>query len=630
MAESVVSFVGQTLADLLAQEVKILLEVREKVEQMQNELEKMKRFLKDADRRQDKDETVRNWVSEIREAAYDAEAVIETFAVKIASIRRGGIQNAVKRYACIVNEAKEIQKVNSRIEYIKTKIAELGQDKRIYTIAPENECSTLDKQLGQVFPHVKDSPVGLDRDVKILVAQLVNEDKHCQFFSVCGMGGLGKTTLAKEVFHHSEIRHHFDAVAWASVSQQCNRRNVWEEILINLVLDIKQRTSDKQRKAIRQYTDLELAAELCRVQQVNKCLMILDDLWTEKAWDILKPAFSLRKGGSKILLTTRNKKVARHVHPGVFVHEPECLAQEEGWQLLQREVLRIFPGFQINSYIEESGKEMVGICGGLPLAIIELGRLLLEKEHTLNGWKTVHSNFKEREGHEQQQRRVFEELALSYHELPYQLKPCFLHLGHFPKDFDIPTKKLIRIWVAEGIVSPIVEGVETMEDVGEQYLSELVDRCMVQVFRFWFIVTERDLRKLLAECHHLHKLYLDGQILKLPKYEEIPQTITKLTLCNSKLKEDPMATLEKLPDLKILRLKCEAFIGKKMVCSLRGFPQLKSLVLSDLPNLEEWLVGEEAMPNLCELVIESCPGLRIINMPAEFKNRLQVGGGGLD
>ncbi len=72
---------------------------------------------------------------------------------------------------------------------------------------------------------------------------------------------------------------------------------------------------------------------------------------------------------------------------------------------------------------------------------------------------------------------------MSYHELPYQLKPCFLYLSHVLEDFDIPAKKLVRLWVVEGFVSPKyeLEGDEMSEDFAERCLVELINRCMVQV-----------------------------------------------------------------------------------------------------------------------------------------------------
>ena len=74
-------------------------------------------------------------------------------------------------------------------------------------------------------------------------------------------------------------------------------------------------------------------------------------------------------------------------------------------------------------------------------------------------------------------------LCLSYNDLPCHLKPCFLYLGHFPEDFEIPIVELIQIWMGEGFIPQISheDSEDTMEYEGEQYLRELMQRCMVLV-----------------------------------------------------------------------------------------------------------------------------------------------------
>ena len=144
----------------------------------------------------------------------------------------------------------------------------------------------------------------------------------------------------------------------------------------------------------------------------------------------------------------------------------------------------------------------------------------------------------------------------------------------------------------------------------------------------------------------MEKLNLYYPVKKLPKAHQFSPNLAKLTLSETNLEEDPMATLEKLPNLKILRLFSSAFEGKNMVCSKSGFSQLQSIVLSSLLNLEEWRVEEGAMPSLCRLEIEFCcqlkmvpDGLRFITtlqqleikkMSKSFKDRLNEGGPDFD
>lgn len=99
MAEAVV--VVQRIADLLIQELTFLREVKEDVESLQGVLRRIQSFLKDADRKQYQDERVRNWVADIRGVAYDAEDVIESYILKIATRRVEGARGITKKVSSI-------------------------------------------------------------------------------------------------------------------------------------------------------------------------------------------------------------------------------------------------------------------------------------------------------------------------------------------------------------------------------------------------------------------------------------------------------------------------------------------------------------------------------------------------
>ena len=136
-----------------------------------------------------------------------------------------------------------------------------------------------------------------------------------------------------------------------------------------------------------------------------------------------------------------------------------------------------------------------------------------------------------------------------------------------------------------------------------------------------------DVGHVVQGCPRLHKLHIEGRINKLPNHQDFSPYLAKLTLWGSRLVEDPMPILEKLPYLRVLR-GWEAFIGKQMVCSEKGFPQLKSLLLRGLPNLQEWTVEVGAMPSLCRLEITDCNklvtvphGLKFVGMLKELEIR---------
>ena len=147
------------------------------------------------------------------------------------------------------------------------------------------------------------------------------------------MGGLGKTTLAKKVYHHGRVRRHFDCFTWSSVSQQFNIRSLVQEILIKLMPP----HSKEQRKEIEKMSDDEVVKRVYQIQEEKKCLVILDDVWSTEAWETLRLAFPLHKASnSKIVITTRNKAMASHADPRAFLYEPKCLTDDESWELLQK------------------------------------------------------------------------------------------------------------------------------------------------------------------------------------------------------------------------------------------------------------------------------------------------------
>ena len=183
----------------------------------------------------------------------------------------------------------------------------------------------------KTFSHLKDDPVGFDEDLNNLLEFLLREEEGNRVASICGMGGLGKTTLAKMVYNHPKVREHFHSHAWVYISQQCQRRPVWEEILFMLLSP-----SQKERDEIRKSTDAEIVEKLGKFQEEQKCLVILDDIWNVGTWSNLHEAFPIKDTNSKILLTSRNIQVSLYVDPRGFLYELQCLNEERSQELLEK------------------------------------------------------------------------------------------------------------------------------------------------------------------------------------------------------------------------------------------------------------------------------------------------------
>ncbi|KAL4352750.1 hypothetical protein GQ457_06G024020 [Hibiscus cannabinus] len=496
MEFAAVSFALKTIREL-TQQVTPLLGVDDQVESLETELRWMQSFLMVADARKVNNEVIRTCVAEIRELAYDAEDVIETFALKVASNRKCGFSNS----ACFLKQGCLIYQTKSKIERITDRIKVLTRRLKTYDVAKlgghgEGPSSSTERDARRPFPHrMDDNIVGMEGDIRKLVSVLVVEESECRVVSISGMGGLGKTTLAKKIYHHNRVIGHFNHLVWVYVSQQCQRRKVWEEILSGL----KKLNKDERKKR-----DEDLATELYEFLKDEKCLVVLDDIWSTEAWDILKPAFPVEpSSNNKILITSRNKEIVSHADRRGHLHELQCLSDEQSWDLFQKIAFpRTDPTEnRVDAKLKELGEEMVKHCAGLPLAIVVLGGILVTKDNSFTEWLKVSANVKSylKRVNSQGPEDV---LALSYDDLPPYLRPCFLYLSHFPEDYVISADRLIQLWVAEGIISSKQEerdGGEIAEDVAEHCLMELVERCMIQV-------RKRDLK---IKTIHMHDLMRD-------------------------------------------------------------------------------------------------------------------------
>ncbi|XP_048131640.1 putative disease resistance protein At1g50180 [Rhodamnia argentea] len=468
MAESVVSFAGQTIGKLLIDEAKFLWGVEGKIQDLQIELKQIQGFLKDADTRREHDQAVGEWIAQLQDIAYDAEDVLERYILRVATKKE---QNIVKSYACFVAKCTcaQVHVVGTEIERLKSSISNLRTRMEGHGIQYVQQGERKHARAStpkRTYAHFEEDLVGREDDIKELVKELLKDGKQRRVISIWGMGGLGKTTLAKKVYAHDQVKNNFDGLAWACVSQEYQVRNILVGILFKLIPD--------QRDGVMKMTDDELFETLYKFQQEKRCIVVLDDIWTKQAWDDLRAAFPVENTRSKLLITTRNREVAEYIDPQGFLYEPRYLSNQESWELLMK---RAFPETKATiDNMKTVGYDLLKKCGGLPLAVIMLGGLL-----AVNKWETVQRNISLHFGDKSDVAQV---LALSYDDLPWHLKPCFLYLGSFPIDKPIPAKMVLPMWIAEGFVLPNTydgEGEISMEDVAKQYLMELVKRGMVEV-----------------------------------------------------------------------------------------------------------------------------------------------------
>ncbi|XP_057778260.1 probable disease resistance protein At1g58602 [Salvia miltiorrhiza] len=476
MAEAVVSMALETLRDLLKDEVKFLSGVGDEVRELEIQLKEMKCLLKDADRRRHESETLFNLISEIRDLVYEAEAAIERHAAYqvLARRRRGrGLRQLICRYSCILEEFNSLHQLGSEISKIKSDLGrvteKLMRDYGIKNIIDDGESSAAsDNKKKITFPEfeIGDCFVGMDDELKQL-RDLLKQDNEERVISVWGMGGSGKTTIAKKLYNETK----FDLSAWVCISQQCpSFQSVWKDVLKQLEHQIT-KDGPKIREDVTSLNEWELKERLCKIQREKRCLIVFDDLWETSHWDGFKHPFLVQDSQSKILITTREQEVAEIGCPIKL----GFLKEEDALELLKKKAFphTNIPEFALEDNVEKIGKEMVKKCGYLPLAICLLGGVL-RKTNSMMEWKLV------KEFIYRDEKEIDGVLNLSYESLPYYLKSCFLYMGIFQEDEDIYVNNLYRMWIAQGMISTGDKD-KTLMEIAELYLGELASRSIVQV-----------------------------------------------------------------------------------------------------------------------------------------------------
>ncbi|XP_015169822.1 disease resistance protein RPP13-like [Solanum tuberosum] len=480
MADAVVSFAVQKLGDFLIQEVNLRLSLREDMKWMRTELLFMQSFLKDTELKQYGDHTIQQWVTEMNSIANDAVAILETY-----SLEAGKGASRLKACACICRKEKKFYNVAKEIQSLKQRIMDISRKRDTYSITNINSnagegTSNQVTTLRRTTSYVDDQDyifVGLQDVVESLLAELLKAEPRRNVLSIHGMGGLGKTTLARNLYNSPNIVSSFPTRTWICVSQEYNTMDLFKTI-IKSIQGCAKETLDLLEKMAE--TDLE--NHLRDLLEGCKYLVVVDDVWQKEAWESLKRAFPDRNNGSRVIITTRNQDVAERANNRGFVHKLRFLKQEESWDLFCRKLLDVRA---MVPAMESLAKDMVEKCRGLPLAIVVLSGLLshrwgLDKWQNVKDclWKDI----------EEDSIEISYILSLSFNDLSAALKKCFLYFGVFPEDQVIDADDIMRLWMTEGFIIP--RGEERMEDVAEGFLNELIRRSLVQVAQtFWEKVT---------------------------------------------------------------------------------------------------------------------------------------------
>ncbi|KAG9149053.1 hypothetical protein Leryth_010654 [Lithospermum erythrorhizon] len=259
------------------------------------------------------------------------------------------------------------------------------------------------------------SPVGVEEFLERLVSDLVKSSPLVEKLAIVGMAGIGKTTLAGRIFYDQRVSYHFDIRAWVRISPVYCKR----DLLLQLLHCINQSRTDDTSGG----DDCDLEELLYKSLKRRRYLIVMDDMWSRKAWTELKRIFPDDNTGSRVLITSRQRDEMEFLNC-TSIHQMSLLSDNRSWDLIQEKVFGQDP---CPSDLVETGKHIAKNCNGLPLAIVVVAGLLLKIGKTLEDWKAVAES--------------------------------------------------VRLWIAEGFI--VQKSQISLEDVAEDYLNDLIGRSIL-------------------------------------------------------------------------------------------------------------------------------------------------------
>ncbi|KAJ1291750.1 hypothetical protein BS78_02G339900 [Paspalum vaginatum] len=506
VAEGAVHTLLGKLGKILMQEAQLLGGIRSELQYLKDELESMTAFLQDLTERNEQRKQVKIWMKQVREIAYDVEDCIDEFKYHLGDSDDNHSGGGPVAFFCRATHillttrvrhriAKQIQELKKRTKDISDRNSRYNGNHHIFgaagssTAAYDTPANHLDLDL-----HIdarRRQLVGIEPRQENIVLWLMEETLlQLRVISIFGFGGLGKTTLAMTIYQSlSAEGERFQCQAFVTVSQRFDVKVLMRGILQQIIQPVYKKgphakteageTSREDLLKVMEAWDIMKLANMLRQHLENRrYLIVLDDIWSISAWEAIRFSLPDSNNGSRILVTTRNRAVARTCcfHEYDQAYEIEALTDDESRDLFFK---RIF-GSTVNcpDNLREISEKILRKCGGTPLAIVSIAGLLASKPvQSKEQWQKVYSSLGSELETSPSLERLKKILELSYNELPYHLKTCFLYLSVYPEDHIIRRKSVLRRWVAERFVTDR-RGLGVFE-VAESYFDEFINRSII-------------------------------------------------------------------------------------------------------------------------------------------------------
>ncbi|ONI16140.1 hypothetical protein PRUPE_3G080600 [Prunus persica] len=398
-------------------------------------------------------EQVNNWILSVEALETEMNQVIVSHSTQeIEKLCCGGYCS--KNYRSSYKYGKKVARKLVEVEALKSKgifeeVAAESLPTALVDVIPSEPTVGMEPIFDQVWRHVEDEQVGM--------------------IGLYGMGGVGKTTLLTQIHNNfNRTRNDFNLVIWIVVSKGHKIEVIQDKIGEKIGL------SSGVWKLKQQH---EKAEDIFRILNTKKFVLLMDDLWEPVELTKVGVPAPDSRNKFKIVFTTRSEEVCGHMDAQKKI-KVGCLTWDKAWNLFQKKVGK--QTLLLHPDIPKLAEIVANECGGLPLALITVGRVMACKK-TPQEWKRAVQVLRrfasEFSGMGD---KVFPLLKFSYDNLPSQkVRSCFLYCALFPEDFVILKDDLVYFWMCEDILDEYGH-VEEAKNESYHIIGTLLTSCLLE------------------------------------------------------------------------------------------------------------------------------------------------------
>ncbi|CAL5053812.1 unnamed protein product [Urochloa decumbens] len=443
-----------------------------------------------AERRNPNDKNQVILLRQMKQAVYDAEDLLDKFDYKI--IREEIEHQSMVRHiaSSSISIAKRLigrDKLRSKLRKVIESMARVRSCAEMFVRVMAVESTDSIRSVERVPERATGSLLhegatfGREKEVDELFSWILSQNDvsspgngvSIDVYTVVGVGGIGKTTIAQLVYNDKRIADTFDTRMWVCVSHNFNKINLMKEIIAHI--------AGGKNIELTNFNFSMLQEELRRRILDRRFFLVLDDVWydekfgehiNKERWREVVVPMENALPGSKILVTARMELVAKILNSrnSLFL---QGLGQDASWSLLRNLAFR--PKC-LNPDLESIGREIARVLNGLPLALKVIGGLLNGKDRVAEWTEVLQNNILKSID-------ILTILHLSYECLPEHLQHCFAYCSLFPKGYHIDPIRVIHMWIAQGFVDIKESTYSTLQDAGRSYFNDLLSRSFFQFIR---------------------------------------------------------------------------------------------------------------------------------------------------